>query len=105
MKRKAKDFELLDHGIDHAQYFQGCGVSFTKFTECYTGSGSNCAEAVNDCLEQIAMSGVYDVEDLEARIKEEYTADADWPLQPNTDEAHSDDEESELYYYVSIRLK
>jgi hypothetical protein len=101
---KAKDFQLLDHGIDHAQYFQGCGVAFTDYRVCFTGCGSNCAEAVEDCLEQIAMDGSYDVKDLEERIKAEYLPNGEqWPLQPNTDEFNEENEESEMYYYASIR--
>jgi hypothetical protein len=66
-RKKVTEFQLLDHGIDHAQYFQGCGVSFTSFDTCYTGCGDNPAEAFDDALEQLAMDG-FDATDLETRI-------------------------------------
>jgi hypothetical protein len=102
--RTCYEFQLLDHGIDHAQYFPGCGVAFTEYKQCFTGCGSNCAEAINDALEQIAMSTDYDVTELEKRMLYENGL-TEWPTVPNTDKAHEENEESELYYYVSIRVK
>jgi hypothetical protein len=113
-QNRVNAFELLDHGVEHAQYFQGCGVAFTKFDNVATGCGDNFSEALNDALEQIAMSeDKINVEDLEAQINEEYgfKSSKDWPTLPSADEVFrkandmTEDEEndSELYYYVSIR--
>ena len=55
--KRIGEFELIDHGIGHSQYFQGCGVAFTGFANVVTGIGDNPAEAIDDCLEQMAMSG------------------------------------------------
>jgi hypothetical protein len=103
MAIKVTDYQLLDHGIDHAQYFQGCGTAFTDYDEVVTGAGSDFSEAIEQALEQLAMMD-YDADDIEARIKEDEDL-KEWPTQPNTDEDHEENEESELYYYVSIRVK
>lgn len=34
-------YEFVDHGIEHEQYFQGCGLSFTSYTDVVTGTGSS----------------------------------------------------------------
>lgn len=57
----AFEYEIKDHGCDHAQYFQGAGVAFTKFTQIATGSGSSAREAGEDALEQFYMSADRDV--------------------------------------------
>jgi hypothetical protein len=50
------DFEIVYHGIDFPDYFQGCGVSGTEFDHVATGIGNTPREAIDDCLEQIATS-------------------------------------------------
>jgi hypothetical protein len=50
-----RTWEWKHHGVQHEQYFQGAGVSFTDWPECYTGIGSSEKEAANDALEQAAM--------------------------------------------------
>ena len=122
-------YELLDHGVENHQYFQGCGVSCTPWNAVATGCGEDFGEALDDCLEQIAQSdNPPDVEELEAQIKadEGYT-DKPWPSKPSATSVYeqynppsqsedSDDEDSlvdensdegntELYYYVSIRYR
>ena len=66
-RTKVTEYQLLDHGIDHAQYFQGCGTAFTKYDHCVTGCGDNPAEALADSLDSIAQDG-FDAEALEALI-------------------------------------
>jgi hypothetical protein len=38
-KTQITEFEVIDHGIDGSQYFQGCGVAYTKFKYVVTGCG------------------------------------------------------------------
>jgi len=102
--KKIEGYQLVDHGIDHAQYFPGCGVAFTEYEVCYTGCGSNFAEAIEDVLDQIALDGDYDIEGLEARIKRDYGLEK-WLTEPNTDKYCEENEDCELSYYLSIRLK
>jgi len=99
--RRIGAFEIVDHGIDHSQYFPGCGVAFTSFDDVVTGIGDNPAEAIDDCLEQIAMDG-FDVEGMEARIMEQEGWDA-LPDYPSVSGEFGCDETGEAHYFVSIR--
>ncbi len=100
---KITSFQVVDHGIEHAQYFQGCGVAFTDYDECVTGCGATFGEAIEDALDSIAQSesGV-DFNVLRGRLHTELTGhpssefDGNWP-DPET----AVDED--CYYYVSIR--
>ena len=91
------DYELIDHGIDHAQYFQGCGTAFTEFDHVVTGCGSNFAEALDECLEMIAQDhDSYIVQELERELladKVDFKCS-----KPEADEYHYEEN-----YYVSIR--
>jgi hypothetical protein len=102
MKKLVRDYDIVDHGVENEQYFQGCGIAFTKFDECFTGIGDNFAEAISDALEQVAMSTDYDTEDLETRILE------DNPLLGGTLDGHKSDvpeDADECHYYTSIRIR
>lgn len=97
---KVKSFELIDHGIEHSQYFQGCGTAFTDFDHVVTGIGDNPSEAIDDCLEQIASGeGDIDTEDLKRRILESESW-KEFPVEPQVEDSGED---SELWYHVSIR--
>lgn len=48
--------ELADLGIDHAQYFQGFGTSFTNFTDSVVGIGDSFDEAFENAMEQIGSA-------------------------------------------------
>lgn len=111
---KIEDFDVVDHGIEHAQYFQGCSAMFTRFDACETGCGDTFADALDDALESLAQSSDAEVDfaDLETRIKESFglkPSDA-FPAKPSASEwmdaANEIGEgsgDSELYYYVSFR--
>ncbi len=103
--RKAiAEFELVDHGIEHSQYFQGCGTAFTEFTDVATGIGGDPAEAIDDALESLAQMG-YETDGMEARILAEANL-AEMPHTPSVhDETQDDDGDCELYYHMSIRVK
>ena len=96
MAKRIADFELVDHGIENEQYFQGCGVAFTTFSDVATGIGDNPAEAIDDCLEQIAQNDV-DVDGMEARILADLGRKK-LPLRPSVKQSADD-----CHYYVSIR--
>ena len=91
-KSKITKFEIIDHGVDHEQYFQGCGVAFTEFDQCYTGIGESKTEAFNDALDQIAVSG-YDVPS-----KLEKFANVLSDVSANL-------EHEDMHVYVSVRIK
>jgi hypothetical protein len=81
-----KDYEIIDHGVEHEQYFQGCGVSLTRFGKAFTGIGASAYDALEDALEQAAVSG-HKVDHIKNEL-------------PN----HEVELEEDNYYYVSIRL-
>ena len=91
---KVADFEVIDHGIEGSQYFQGCGVAFSKFSDVVTGCGNDFAEAFDDALESLAQNGL-DAEDLEDRERADRT---DW-----TGDGPVPEDAEDVYYYVSIR--
>lgn len=106
-------FELIDHGIEHSQYFQGCGVAFTGFANVVTGIGDTPADAIDDCLEQMAQAGFeteggvtadrglyFSRSPMEARIMEEEGWEA-LPTTPDVQAIYGSIEE--VYYHVSIR--
>jgi hypothetical protein len=49
--------QLINHGREHEQYFQGCGTAFTTFDNVVTGIGDDANEAYDDALEMLAQSG------------------------------------------------
>jgi hypothetical protein len=98
--KKISEFEIRDHGIDHSQYFQGCGVSHTRFNHVVTGCGSNAKEAFEDALEQMAPDGV-ETDSIEKDCDGKFSlSTVEHFLQSRGEEMT---EECELYYYVSIR--
>jgi len=90
--KKVTDYEIINHGIEGSQYFQGCGIAYTEYTEVYTGIGDNPHDALEDALEQAAMSD-WDVEGITNDLSEVDTV---------PDDA---EDASELHHFVSIRIK
>ena len=121
-----KRYEIIDHGVDHAQYFPGAGVAFTKFTHCVTGAGCSAKAAGDDALDQFWSSvdkAVFPIEQAEAmhaEIEKLSTKDDahhacrvgfDRTLKRYKDEDERDaawekfHDGCEVHYYVSIRWK
>lgn len=104
------EYELLDHGMYSDQYFQGCGTAFTDFECVVTGNGDNFAEAIEDCLGQIAeqySEKEINVEELEKEILADNDLE-EFPTSPSVStfykEEIEDGQDIEIYYYVSIRF-
>lgn len=107
------EFELIDHGIEHSQYFQGCGVAYTQWNNVVTGIGPEPGLAIEDCLEQIACGeGGWDIDDLEERIIEQEGWDQEgWDKFPDKPSVCGECEGAdldecqvcEMHYFVSIR--
>jgi len=51
-----QEYEIIKHGIEHSDYFQGCSISFTGFTDVGTGIGNSEFEALDDALNQLAQN-------------------------------------------------
>lgn len=96
--KQITEYEIVDHGIDHEQYFQGCGVAFTDFDDVATGAGNDALEAIDDALEQLAMRG-YDISALDD-IEHYDTRSSVSRLAANTNESFD-----AHWYYLSIRVK
>lgn len=101
-KKTIVEFQVLDHGVNHEQYFQGCGICLTNFTDVATGHGSNYAEAVDDALESLAQND-WDTEHMEKRILAQEFSTGKRKL-PTTPKVLLRDG-YEAHYYVSIRVK
>jgi len=113
---KVTDYELLDHGVNGSQYFQGCGIAFTPYNNVTTGCGEDFGEALEDALEQVAQQG-FDAKSLKRQIRtDEGYIRKPWPTKPSATSVFekynpdAKDEDGEwdydgcdLYYYVSIR--
>jgi hypothetical protein len=99
--------KLVDHGVEHSQYFQGCGTAFSGFEEVVTGVGQCFDEAYEDALEGIAQTHNGEVSeavdnvltDLDT-LPERGTYSVTDYLRDNGMEITDD---CELYHYVSIR--
>jgi hypothetical protein len=50
-------FEIVDLGVDHPDYFQGFGVSFTRYDYCTYGIGDTAQEAYDDALDSMCQQG------------------------------------------------
>ena len=87
------DFEVVVHGVDHEQYFQGCGVSFTPFSDVATGIGDNAPGAYGDALEMLATGG-WDVSKLPSR-----------PCGVNAKLRVKRSDGDEAHVYVSVRVR
>ena len=90
---KLIDYEIVNHGMEHSQYFEGCGTSFTKFTHVWTGVGDSSKEAYNDALSQMFMDDSAAAEKMPVRP-------ACFTLHPTVPRDSED-----IYFYVSIRAQ
>jgi len=92
---KNTEHEIIVHGHDHSDYFQGCGTG-RDFEHVVTGCGMNAKEAYEDAAEQAYTM----TNDGEIKL----------PTRPRgiraSDGIPSDScgEDSGIYYYVSIRF-
>jgi hypothetical protein len=99
------DFEVLNHGVCHSQYFQGCGVSFSRYNYVVTGIGDSEREALDDCLEQMATMADIDVAEFEKMAIKEYGGVSTEPENLCVDDDETcEDCDCELYLFMSIRF-
>lgn len=96
------DYEVLDHGFDGEQYFQGCGISYTEFEDVATGIGETAQEAFEDALDQLAEKD-WDYSKIKGKSKLSRQTVRGYirSLGLNYDEGDGE----ETHYYVSIRVK
>lgn len=110
--------KVVDHGIDSPQYFPGCGVAFSNYDYVTTGAGDTFAEAIDFALESMAQSEECDGIDF-AQLRRDIAEDGfgtvaadgtvawQWSHSANAECAKANGgeypEDSDLYYYVSVR--
>jgi hypothetical protein len=87
MMKTPEDFEVIDHGVDHEQYFPGCGVALTEFTDCATGTGESAHDALEDALESLAQ-GDWNTSKINVQLSKK------------EDVTHEDH-----HHYVTVRVK
>lgn len=95
---KKTNYEIINHGYDHSQYFQGCGTYGSSFDHVVTGCGYNAKEAYNDALDQLAQR------------HSDFNGYLNIPTKPRGINAKDKvpakiarEEMSEIWFYVSIR--
>lgn len=99
---KATDYEIVNHGYDHCQYFQGCGTYGTPFDEVFTGCADNAKEAYEDAVEQAYSGGRLDHKSLDKLLPTRPKGIRRTDRVPPSLSRHED---SDVYWYVSIRIK
>lgn len=105
-QKRITSYEVVDHGFDNCQYFQGCGTSYTQFNHVVTGCGETAREAVNDALEMMAQTIDFadgELDRIEREILAKTTGNIDEPFKNPEQSEENDDYENEIYYYLSIR--
>jgi hypothetical protein len=82
-------YQIINHGVQNEQYFQGCGVSHTEFTDVSTGIGNNAHDALEDALHSLADD--WDTEPIKNDLSGEQTV--------------FEKDGCDCYHYVSVRVK
>ena len=88
-------FEVINHGVENSQYFQGCGIAYTSFEDVATGIGDSPFEALEDALESLAQND-WDV----SGIKNELSKESEIPV----NEENEENESMDVFHYVSVRV-
>jgi hypothetical protein len=102
---KVTDYQIVDYGIDNAQYFQGHGTAFTKYDHAALGGGDSYCEALTDALGQAAQCGA-EIELATEDLPEQPANNAESAWERHCqycDQEDHDNCDSELYYYVGLR--
>ena len=90
------EYEIIDHGYCHSQYFQGCGVSHTIYDHCFTGAGNSAKEAYEDAVDLAYQGDSVKRETLDKLPRRPRGI----RLRPCVPRDYED-----TYWYVSIRIK
>ena len=103
-------YEVVDHGIEYPQYFQGCGTSFTDYDWCVTGIGDDFNEALDDALENVSQVTPSDFKfaDFDNLVVKENLRSKKESQLSSVSRIYTfelaNDEEVDMYYHVSIRF-
>ena len=101
------DYEIVDHGPEHEQYFQGSGVAFTRYSDHVLGAGDSPHDAADEALEALAQCGLLDDENpVVCRLLMECSAlpkESEIPLVEGDEPGEVDVPHPDWRHYVSIR--
>lgn len=93
---KPEEHRIDDLGVQHSQYFQGAGVSYTPWRDCAVGIGATAREAAEDAADSLAQNG-WETEAFDADI-------AALPDVPE-DELLDADDDSEIWHHIVIYVR
>ena len=100
--KRVNEYEYIVEGPMYPDYWQGQGLAYTPYTNMATGIGHTLNEALDDALEMLAQNdNDWDLKDLEQRIRQD-NPDDKWDL--SIDDAYPDEDMSESYLYVTIKV-
>lgn len=54
---KPNNYRIMDHGVQWPDEFRGCGTATAEYEHSVTGTGDECNDAYQDCLEQMGIDG------------------------------------------------
>ena len=94
MSKSINSFQVLDHGVQHEQYFQGCGTAFTPFESVATGIGESPYDAMEDALEQLAHE--WEIDSVGNTLSKKSQL-------PESENNEGESAEG-VYHYVSVRV-
>lgn len=86
----------ISYEREFEDYFQGHGISYTRFTWCVTGIGDTIPEALDDALEQLATDSHWDTSAIACSEEFKALAQSPYTTKPMREGEH---------YYVSIDLR
>ncbi len=102
------EYEIITHGVEWSDYFQGCGTAFTEYTDVATGIGSSEREAAEDALGSLAQND-WDTDsnaELSAEVAELSDRDEISDIVDEYCEDNNMEEPDETpWVYVSIRVR
>ena len=101
--KQVVEYEVIDHGLESSQYFQGCGVAFTPFADVATGTGDTAREAFEDALDSLAEND-WDVSKIKGKSKLSRQTVRGY-LRGIVGLSKEDIEDNDTYAYVSIRVR
>lgn len=93
------NYEIIRHGVEYSDYFQGCGTSFTEFDHVQTGIGDTEKEAFEDALDCIASS--HDIDESSMKRLEWDGEHVEWSKHPASNS--EEDAQETPFWHVSIR--
>lgn len=70
VKENKVEYDIVEHGLVHPQYFRGHGLSGTYWQDAATGAGDTPYQALDDALEQLASNG-WNVDDIRNTLSDD----------------------------------